>query len=319
MNKVLQMMLNKKIIFCGGKGGVGKSTTASSLAIAATKHKKKVLLISTDPAHNLADLFHTSLSHKPKKVAENLSVIEIDSEKETDRYISQVKQHLKHAVKATMIEEVNRQLDLAKTAPGAEESALFQRLTTLIVEEKEHYDLLIIDTAPTGHTLRLITLPELMGAWMDGMIERRGKTMENYTQLIFDGQPVDDPIYRVLEERKEMFAKVRHTLLNKTETAFVFVVNPEKLPIQETFRAVTTLKRHDFPVSALIINKILPEEVEGVFFKARKRQQHIYLKEIETVFSGIPTLCIPLLKEDITHVGHLAQVAHYLSDDKNLK
>jgi arsenite-transporting ATPase len=310
----MQMILSKKIIFCGGKGGVGKSTTASSLAIVATNHNKRVLLISTDPAHNLADLFHTTLSHEPKKIGDNLSVIEIDSEKETDRYIYQVKQHLKHAVKATMVEEINRQLDLAKTSPGAEESALFQRLTTLIVEEKEHYDLLIIDTAPTGHTLRLITLPELMGAWMDGMIKRREKTMETYTQLIFDGQPVDDPIYRVLQNRKEMFAKVRHTLLNKTETAFIFVINPEKLPIHETLRAVTTLKRHNLPVRALIINKMLPDEEGGAFYRARKRQQCIYLKEIEAVFSDIPTLGVPLLKEDITHVGHLAQVAHYLSE-----
>ncbi|WP_305886543.1 ArsA-related P-loop ATPase, partial [Pseudomonas sp. 2995-3] len=98
---------------------------------------------------------------------------------------------------------VHRQIDMAKASPGADEAALFDRITTLILEEMTKYDLLIFDTAPTGHTLRLLSLPEMMGVWMDGMLERRRKTNEDYTQLLNDGEPVEDPIYQTLMGKKE--------------------------------------------------------------------------------------------------------------------
>ncbi|UCZ55224.1 ArsA family ATPase [Bacillus shivajii] len=302
----------KNIIFIGGKGGVGKSTSASALSLAASKKKKRVLLVSTDPAHNLSDLFHIELGSKPKEVSDNLFVMEIDPEKETDRYIQQVKQNLEGQVKATMIEEVHRQIDMAKTSPGADEAALFDRITSLILEELPKFDLLIFDTAPTGHTLRLLTLPEVMGVWMDGMLERRKKTNEDYTQLLNDGEPIDDPIYQTLQKRREKFSKVRDVLLNRDKTGFLFVMNPERLPIQEARRGVDTLEKHRIPVLGLIINKILPNEVDGSFFQKRKLQQQTYLREINESFEGLKQIHLPLLEEDISEQAHLLDMANLI-------
>ncbi|SES22993.1 ArsA family ATPase [Salipaludibacillus aurantiacus] len=314
MNQSIERVINKRIIFAGGKGGVGKSTTAASLAKAASDMGKRVLLISTDPAHNLGDIFHTALGNEPITAAEGLDIIEIDPDQETDRYIEQVKENIQGHVKATMIEEVNRQMDLAKSSPGADEAALFHRLASLILEEEQNYDLLVFDTAPTGHTLRLLSLPELMGVWMDGMLERRKKTNEHYTQMIYDGEPVDDPIFQVLQNRRQTFAKVREILLDKEITGFLFVLNPERLPIQETKRAVETLKKNKIPVLAIIINKILPESVDGSFFQKRKEQQKYYLEEIDHHFKGMSKIYVPLLEEDISTLSHLDQIIESMTE-----
>lgn len=314
LEQPIQEILKRKLIFVGGKGGVGKSTTASALAIAASKLGKKVLLVSTDPAHNLSDLFHTALGNEHKEVTENLWVTEIDPEKETDRYIDQVKKNIQGHVKATMIEEVHRQMDLAKTSPGADEAALFYRLASLILDELPSYDLFILDTAPTGHTLRLLSLPELMGVWMDGMLERRRKTNEHYTQLIHDGEPIEDPIYQTLQNRREIFTNVRKVILDQKKTGFLFVVNPERLPIQEAKRAVKTLKDHEIPVISIIINKLLPKEVDGTFFQKRKEQQSYYLKQIDEQFPTLQKVYFPLLKEDISTIDHLNYIAEYIKN-----
>src|SRR5699024_5876277 len=144
-------------------------------------------------------------------------------------------------VQSSMLDEVNRQLDTAKASPGADEAALFDKLITIILEERKQFDKLIFDTAPTGHTIRLLSLPELMGIWIDGMLEKRNKTNENYAQLLNDGDPVEDPIYDALRKRQRRFREAREILLDGNRTGFVFVLNPERLPILETKKAIQLL------------------------------------------------------------------------------
>src|SRR5690606_21759777 len=186
-------VLSKSIIFVGGKGGVGKSTSAAAIAWKSAEDGNKTLLISTDPAHNVGDIFNQKIGGKTKAIADNLYALEIDPEIETDNYIKTVKANIKGTVHSSMMEEVNRQLDTAKASPGADEAALFDKLIHIILEERQNFDKLVFDTAPTGHTIRLLTLPELMGVWIEGLLEKRRKTNENYTQLLNDGEPREDP------------------------------------------------------------------------------------------------------------------------------
>ncbi|SFQ29940.1 ArsA family ATPase [Salibacterium halotolerans] len=289
------------IVFFGGKGGVGKSTSASAFALSAAEQGKNTLLVSTDPAHNLGDLFDTSIGDEALRLSPRLWGLEISSGQEAKRYINEVKDNLKGLVKSHMAEEVNRQIDMAALSPGAEEAALFDRMVKIVLEESREYDLIVFDTAPTGHTVRLLTLPELMESWVEGMLERRQAVNENYSQWLHDGEPVDDPIYRTLMERKDRFSQARHTLLDQKKTGYVYVLTPEKLPIAETERALELLEHAKLEVGTLIVNKCIPETEEtGYFFTSRQKQEEVYKEQIEEKFSQKRRIYLPLLEEDIS-------------------
>lgn len=292
-------VLTKNIIFVGGKGGVGKSTSAAAIAWQSAKDGNKTLLISTDPAHNVGDIFNQEIGGKTKEIAANLFALEIDPEIETDKYIKSVKANIKGSVHSSMMEEVHRQLDTAKASPGADEAALFDKLIHIILEERQNFDKLVFDTAPTGHTIRLLTLPELMGVWIEGLLEKRKKTNENYSQLLNDGEPREDPIYDVLRERQERFSKARDILLDEKETGFIFVLNPERLPILETKKALELLHKYHLHVKTLIVNKILPEEADGEFLLERKKHEKKYVELIEETFTKQQLIYIPLFRQDI--------------------
>ncbi|MGY0692162.1 ArsA family ATPase [Virgibacillus sp. FSP13] len=292
--------LTKKIVFVGGKGGVGKSTTAAAVAWKSANEAQKTLLVSTDPAHNLGDIFNQKIGGKISRISQQLSALEIDPEVETNNYIKGVKENIKGVVHSGMMEEVHRQLDTAKASPGADEAALFDKLISIILEESENYDTIIFDTAPTGHTIRLLSLPELMGVWIEGMLEKRKKTNENYSQLLNDGEPIEDPIYDVLKKRQQRFAKAREMLLNPALTSFIFVLNPERLPILETEKAIKLLDRYHLHVKTLIVNKVLPENTDGEFLQKRKEYEKQHLQMIEETFTKQQLIRVPLFSRDIT-------------------
>lgn len=305
-------VLKKSIIFVGGKGGVGKSTSAAAIAWKAAAAGFKTLLISTDPAHNVGDIFSRKIGGEIKEIAKNLHALEIDPAVETDKYIRSVKANIKGTVHSHMMEEVHRQLDTAKASPGADEAALFDKLIHIILEERQHFDKLVFDTAPTGHTIRLLTLPELMGVWIEGLLEKRRKTNANYTQLLNDGEPREDPIYDVLRERQERFSKAREVLLNDELTGFIFVLNPERLPILETKKALELLHKYQLHVNTLIVNKVLPEEADGEFLKERKKHEKQYVKQIEETFPKQQLIYVPLFSRDIVDKQHLTSYSEFL-------
>ncbi|MCP2035865.1 arsenite-transporting ATPase [Planomicrobium sp. HSC-17F08] len=298
-------VLSKSIIFVGGKGGVGKSTSAAAIAWQSAKSGHKTLLVSTDPAHNVGDIFNQQIGGKTLKIADNLYALEIDPEIETEKYIKGVKENIKGTVHTSMMEEVNRQLDTAKASPGADEAALFDKLIHIILEERQNFDKLVFDTAPTGHTIRLLTLPELMGVWIEGLLEKRRKTNANYTALLNDGEPREDPIYDVLRERQERFSKAREVLLDEQITGFIFVLNPERLPILETQKALELLHKYHLHVNTLIINKVLPEEADGEFLRERKKHEQQYLELIRKKFPKQELIFIPLFSRDIISMEQL--------------
>lgn len=304
-------VLTKNIIFVGGKGGVGKSTSAAALALMSAREGHETLLVSTDPAHNTGDIFRRKIGGDITRIQRNLSALEIDPERETTKYINSVKENIKGTVHSGMMAEVHRQLDTAKASPGADEAALFDKLIRIILEERENFDKIIFDTAPTGHTIRLLSLPELMGVWIDGLLAKRKKTNDNYSRLLNDGEPREDPVYDVLRERQQRFARVRRILLNQQETGFIFVLNPERLPILETEKAIQLLAKYELDVKTLIINKVLPKEADGTFFTERKKYEKPHLEDIKKRFGEQEKIYIPLFPGDVSELEQLERYSTY--------
>ncbi|CDO02423.1 arsenical pump-driving ATPase [Oceanobacillus picturae] len=311
------MNTEKEIIFIGGKGGVGKSTTAAALAWSFAEKGIRTLLVSTDPAHNTGDIFDQKIGGAMKRLSKFLTAIEIDPDHEASSYIQRVKLTIKGIVHVGMVEEVNRQLDTAKASPGAEEAALFEKLISIILEERANFDKIVFDTAPTGHTIRLLSLPELMGVWIDGLLQKRQKTNENYSRLLHDGEPVDDPIYEVLKARQERFYQAREILLNPRKTEFIFVLNPEKLPILETKKAIELLEKYQLSVNTLVVNKLLPNDVEGTFYEKRRKHEKQYISKIKQEFQSQHLMFVPLFTEDIITKAQLSKFSTYVERGKS--
>ena len=307
-----------KLVFFGGKGGVGKTTSSSAYAYYCAEKGEKTLLVSTDPAHSLCDIFERKIGSKIIELKENLFSLEIDPEEESQAYINNIKKNMKDIVSPVIVKEIERQLDAAAVSPGSDESAVFDKLMEIIIDYEKDYDRIVIDTAPTGHTLRLLSLPELLGGWMDRLIEKRMKAMELYEMATREDKKMKnvierDPVLSKLNERKRKMEKAREILTDGDLVSFVFVLNPEKLPIEETKKAVGTLEKYKIYVNTLIINRILPENVEGEFWKNRKKLEDKYLKEIEEYFSNKKLIKVPLIDEDVK-VDNLKNISKYFGE-----
>ena len=312
--------LERDVLFFGGKGGVGKTTCATAFALLASEAGKRTLMVSTDPAHSTSDILERQLDDQPQRLSEHLWALEIDAEREAEAYISGVQEHLRRVVKPSLRGEVERQVEMARVSPGAEEAALFDRIAALMQDLGSQYDLIIFDTAPTGHTLRLLSLPELMEAWIDGMILRRKQVnqMSRMWRNVAGGTPDEerDPIEQVLEARRRKFIRMRRVLLEPGRTAFIFVLTAEKLPLLETQKAVKTLRRHAIPVGGLIVNRILPSALsDDPFWRSRRAQEEVYLGEIAQTLGDLPQIKLPLLAHDVVGLGSLREVVQHLQDE----
>lgn len=302
-----------KIIFFGGKGGVGKTSCSSAFAYNHANKGKKVLLVSTDPAHSVSDLFNKKIGDQVTKLANNLYAYEIDAQKESEKYISSIRSNLSKIVSPIILEELKKQLDAASVSPGSHESALFDKMIQLINEESKNYDLIIFDTAPTGHTVRLLSLPEVLGAWINSLMSKRRKSLKlkKMVDNVYNNSKKvnEDPILDILTRRKETMEKARKIMVDEKQLSFMFVLNAERLPIEETKKAIDVLKKYDIPVNHLIVNKILPKNPSEDFWKTKKEQEsqnleRIYNMKIDKVYE------IPLFKFDIDEMT-IKEMAKY--------
>ncbi len=317
------MLTDRPVLFFGGKGGVGKTTLASAFALASAERERRTLLVSTDPAHSTGDMLEVPLGPEPTPVLKNLWAIEIDPTREADRYIAEVKDRIADVTPPRLAAEVERQIDIARVTPGAEEAALFERFTRLIDTVGGQYDRMIFDTAPLGHTLRLLALPEHMTAWMEGLIGRRKKVnvmarmWRRVAGTMADGPSAEtDPVLAALEERRERFQRARDVICDARRTAFVFVTIPERLPVLETGRAVETLKKHGIPVGAVIANRILPEASAESFYAQRRAREAERLAELRDAVGTLPVYGVPLLETEVHGVVALRRIVGALSLDE---
>ena len=291
---------------------MGKTTCASAMAMAAAKQGKRVLLVSTDPAHSTSDIFERPFSKEETEIYPGLVGIEVDADYEARRYIDTVKEQIARLFSPSILKEAQRQIELVSTMPGVEEVALFDRMGELMVTRIDVYDLVIFDTAPTGHTMRLLRMPELMSSWIEALSKRR-------RNLISFGQNIDrvgsdpDPILTTLERRKEKLEQVRARLMQHNFTGFVLVLVPERLPIEESARAAETLQDANVNVCGILVNRVLPENLQGEFYQARRQQEQKYRDEIQRRFAKYPVEWILQFETDVYGLKNLERLSEMLA------
>jgi len=330
----MHAVLKRRLLWVGGKGGVGKTTVAASLAVLAASRGKRVLVVSTDPAHSLGDVFDRQLGDTPRRLLPNLDAMEIDPDREVEAHLARVVAQMRRYAAPEMMQELERQMRLTRQSPGTQEAALLERLACLMVDDEAPYDVIIFDTAPTGHTLRLLTLPEAMAAWTDGLLAHNrksaelGKVLEHLTPKRGRdvATPFDDPTQDPLEdldertrdvastliERRRLFHQARRRIEDKSACSFLFVMTPERLPILETDRAVKALEEVGIPVAGVLINRVIPADADGEFLAARRQQEATYLARIEQHFRHLPRPVLPWLPTDVQGIEVLEQLAAQL-------
>ena len=312
MQNSLRSLIDKQVLFFGGKGGVGKTTSASAVAVAASQTGKRVLLVSTDPAHSTSDIFERTIGPEPVPLLPNLHGLEIDGEFESRRYVAEVKEHIRGLFGHHILKEANKQIDLAASMPGAEEMALFDRIGGLIRGEDDRFDLIIFDTAPTGHTLRLIRMPELMEAWI------RALSRSRRAMLGIEQDDATDPVMMSLSGRLEHLKAFRARLLSPRVCAFVLVLVAERLPIEETARAIEQLEEAGVTIGGLVVNRVLPDTSPDPFLQARHDQEQVYLDEIDRRFTKHLTVRLPQLPSDVHGVATLEHLSRVLVKERAL-
>jgi len=261
--------------------------------------------VSTDPAHSTSDMFEQPLGPEERELLPGLAGLEIDAALEARRYVERVKAQIAKVFSPAILHSASRQIDIAASMPGAEDVALFERMTELMTDPGRGHDLIVFDTAPTGHTLRLLRVPELLGTWIAALSKAR-RTM------VGSGPEEADPVLESLERRRERIEGVRTVLLDGQQTAFVLVLIPERLAIEETARTVESLDEAGIAIGAAIVNRVLPDAATGEFYESRRRQERVYLEEVDRRFARLARVRVHQLESDVHGMASLERVRSLL-------
>ena len=285
-----------RYIFVTGKGGVGKSTIACATGVWAAEHGYKTLIVTTDPASHLQTIFGQDISYEPTKITENLSAARVDQVQALKEYKERIMNHILEKLKSTpsaklTLESTRKKIEEELKSPCSEEMAAFEKFMGYF--ELKGYDIIIIDTAPTGHTLRLLELPSMWKGFID---------LGTLTKDTSD-------------ETRNKYANVIDTMKDTAKSTFMFVMYPEYTPLMEAWRASEELKRQVGIKAGLVaVNYILPEKhAKNDFFKGRLNQQKEYLAKIKEKFK-VPLVLVPMLEDEPQGMDNLKKLGRKIFD-----
>jgi arsenite/tail-anchored protein-transporting ATPase len=290
------------LILMTGKGGVGKTSVAAATGLKCAEMGYKTLVLSTDPAHSLADSFDTEMGHEPIEVRPNLWGAELDALMELEGNWGAVKRYITQVLQARGLEGV--QAEELAILPGMDE--IFGLVRMKRHYDEGFYDVLIIDSAPTGTALRLLSLPEVGGWYM----RRFYKPFQAVSVAL---RPLVEPLFRpivgfslpdkeVMDAPYEFYEQIEALqviLMDNSKTSVRLVANPEKMVIKESLRAHAYLSLYNVSTDLVIANRIIPAEVTDPFFQKWKESQEKYRQELHDNFSPLPVKEVPLFSEEM--------------------
>lgn len=330
---LLDLIRGRRVVFVGGKGGVGKTSIAAALALARAQAGDAVLLISTDPAHNLGHLFGRPVGDGFTTVAPGLDACELDPEQTMETHLKAAGRTMRRLMPEHLGHEVSKHLALAREAPGAAEAAVLERLADVVEGAVQVYDLVLVDTAPSGHTVRLLGLPELVSSWTSGLLRRQDRSqrfadavtnLDRSERAADPGAEVvpgrrrrrragnprserDVEIREILLRRQARFIHLRDVITDPEGTAFIVVLAAERLPVLETIELDAQLRRLGAQVTALVVNKRSPSDA-GPLLARRYQHEETQVSAVRDALPQHPVVQVPLLGEDLTGLdglGHL--------------
>jgi arsenite/tail-anchored protein-transporting ATPase len=304
-----------RTILYTGKGGVGKTSVAAATALKASLAGKKVLVMSTDPAHSLADVFDTEIGSDPKEMAPGLWAQEMDHTSMIEENWSEIQGYM-----TTLFEWQGADTLAAEELamlPGMDE--LFGLLMVRRHNQEGRYDALILDAAPTGETLKLLSLPDHMSWYVEKIfpIQRRAaKLVRPFASRARSLPPLpEDSVFAAGQRFYQAIASVEEILTDRESASVRLVLNAEKMVIAEARRAYTYLNLYDYGVDALVVNRLLPESVSDPYFARWHEAQVRHMRTIEESFDPIPILTARLFDREMFGLEALGALAEDVFED----
>lgn len=303
-----------RIVLFAGKGGVGKTSIAAASGVACAQKGLKTLIMSLDAAHSLVDSFDLDKTlmdrnkGKPFRVAKHLSIQEVDVQEEIKKNWGEVHRYISSLLNISGIDEVLAE-ELA-VLPGMEEVSSLLYVNRYIAQKR--YDVILLDCAPTGESIRFISIPTSLEWYMKKLfdIERKVVKIARPVAKRLYGVPLpEDKYFDTIQSLFDRLEGIDRILSDPNITTVRLITNPEKIILKETQRAYMYFSLYKMCVDAVVINRVLPEAVDNGYFARWKETQDHYIKKTEQLFSPIPIFKVPMLSDEIVGMAELTKLA----------
>ena len=302
-----------RTILYTGKGGVGKTSVAAATARRCAAAGLRTLVVSTDPAHSLADALGVPLGSAPTPVSQHLDGQQVQAQEELERNWAAVQDWLGEMLVERGVDRISA--DELTVPPGMDE--LFSLLALKRHHAEGRYDVVIVDCAPTGETLRLLSFPDVARWWIEKVFPQQGRILNAarpFARTILD---VELPGERVLDEVATLvnnLVAMNELLRDRDHVLLRLVMNPDRMVVDEARRTFTYLNLYGFLTDAVVVNRVFPPEVDGYFGAWRERQQ-AQLRDIEPAFAPVPVLQAPFFADEVVGPERLDELGAALFGD----
>ncbi len=306
--------MTPRTILYTGKGGVGKTSVAACTALRCAAAGQRTLILSTDPAHSLSESLEAELGPAPTAVGENLWGQEVQAQAEMERHWSAVQGWLgellmEHGVDRVSAEELT-------VPPGMDE--LFSLLQLKALHEDDEWDVVIVDCAPTGETLRLLSFPDVARWWLEKVFPWEKEILAAARPLarsLFDMPVPSQAVFADVRRLSENLIAMHAILRDRARVSVRLVMNPDKMVIHEAMRTFTYLNLYGYLTDAVVVNRIFPEEV-GDYFGAWREVQQEHLALVSSAFAPVPVLCAPFFGQEVAGPEMLERLAAALFEGR---
>src|SRR5829696_4166972 len=290
--------MTPRTILYTGKGGVGKTSVAAATARRLAAAGLRTVVLSTDPAHSLSDSFETELSSAPTLVAERLHGQEVQAQEEMERHWDAVSDWLGELLAERGVDPVSA--DELTVPPGMDE--LFSLLQIKAHHEAGEYDAIVVDCAPTGETLRLLSFPDVASWWLDKVFpwERRlYAAARPFARSLLDIPMPSEAVFDDVKRLVENLVAMNGILRDRTHTSIRLVMTPDRMVIKEAMRTFTYLNLYGYLTDAVVVNRLFPADVAGGYFDAWRESQQEQMELVRSAFSPVPILTAPYFDQEV--------------------
>ena len=290
--------MTPRTILYTGKGGVGKTSVAAATALATARSGLRTVVMSTDPAHSLSDSLETGLGPQPMPVADNLWAQEVQAEAEMERHWQAVQRWLggllsDRGVDRILAEELT-------VPPGMDE--IFSLLQLKRHHESGEFDVIIVDCAPTGETLRLLSFPEVARWWLEKVFpweKRLLSAARPFAKTVLDLPLPGNDVLTEVQDLVRNLIDMSEILRDRSRSSIRLVMNPERMVIKEAQRTFTYLNLYGYLTYAVVVNRVFPADVEGGYFAAWRAVQREHVELVEQAFAPVPVLRAPFFEQEV--------------------